>query len=248
MSNGDAVARNDEGVRLLHAGDYEGAVAAFTEALAMDPDFETAYRNRASAFEIQKRLGARKRVKTARARSRHKPEGSSTLFWVLFGLPFLTGGSLALFGFLGIFIDLALSIVWSEIPGGPPIGYSIGDRCGPLVWFGCSVWSLVWIVVGIAFFQWIWYEEWQADRLFKNTAVTTNGTVQVRRFKEVSDGYGGKDTIYYLTVSFRPNQADQMATFEAEVSHDAYDATREGERIKVHYVPSKPEIFLLEGE
>ena len=50
MSTNPAVAKNDEGVRLLDSGDYEGAVAAFTEAIDLNPDFKTAYRNRSQAL------------------------------------------------------------------------------------------------------------------------------------------------------------------------------------------------------
>ena len=50
----DAVAKNSEGLGLLTAGDYEGAIAAFGEAIALEPDWETVYRNRA---EAHRRLG-----------------------------------------------------------------------------------------------------------------------------------------------------------------------------------------------
>ena len=53
MSTNPAVAKNDEGVRLLDSGDYEGAVAAFTEAIDLNPDFVTAFtanRNRSQAL------------------------------------------------------------------------------------------------------------------------------------------------------------------------------------------------------
>jgi tetratricopeptide (TPR) repeat protein len=45
-----AVAGNDEGVRLLDSGDYEGAIAAFTAAIVLDPRFHAAYRNRAQTL------------------------------------------------------------------------------------------------------------------------------------------------------------------------------------------------------
>ena len=44
----------DEGARLLSAGDYEGAIAAYTEAIDLDPSFGWAYYYRA---EARKRLG-----------------------------------------------------------------------------------------------------------------------------------------------------------------------------------------------
>ena len=47
----DAVAKNREGVRLLAARDHKGAIAAFSEAISLDPNFSTSYRNRATAFE-----------------------------------------------------------------------------------------------------------------------------------------------------------------------------------------------------
>ena len=50
MSTNPAVAKNDEGVRLLDSGDYEGAVAAFSQEIDLDPDFKTAYRNRSQAL------------------------------------------------------------------------------------------------------------------------------------------------------------------------------------------------------
>ena len=45
---------NGEGLRLQRAEDYEGAAAAFTEAIALDPGLIGAYRSRAAAYE---RLG-----------------------------------------------------------------------------------------------------------------------------------------------------------------------------------------------
>jgi tetratricopeptide (TPR) repeat protein len=50
MSTDRAIAKNDEGIRLLDSGDYEGAVAAFDEALTLDPSFAAAYRNRSAAL------------------------------------------------------------------------------------------------------------------------------------------------------------------------------------------------------
>jgi len=49
-----AVAKNKEGHRMLETGDLEGAGRAFTEAIASDPDYAEAYRNRAEVF---RRLG-----------------------------------------------------------------------------------------------------------------------------------------------------------------------------------------------
>ena len=68
----DAIAKNDEGVRLLNAGDFEGAVAAFSAAITLDPDFEAAYRNRANALH---RLG---RYQEAQADS-DKAESAKTV-------------------------------------------------------------------------------------------------------------------------------------------------------------------------
>lgn len=52
----EADAWNIKGVRLFNARDYEGAVQAFSAALAIDPHFEAAYRCRAEAL---RRLGRR---------------------------------------------------------------------------------------------------------------------------------------------------------------------------------------------
>ena len=49
-----AVAKDEEGRRMLESGDLEGAGRAFTEAIASDPDYAEAYRNRA---EVLRRLG-----------------------------------------------------------------------------------------------------------------------------------------------------------------------------------------------
>ena len=38
-----------EGIRQLECGDYEGAVAAFTSVIAVNPDLLQAYRDRAEA-------------------------------------------------------------------------------------------------------------------------------------------------------------------------------------------------------
>ena len=46
----DALAKNAEGVRLNQDGDHDGAIKAFTEALALDPDHANIYRNRADAY------------------------------------------------------------------------------------------------------------------------------------------------------------------------------------------------------
>ena len=48
------MAKNNQGMQLLRAGDPEGALAAFDEAIEVDPEFVYAYRNRAEAF---KKLG-----------------------------------------------------------------------------------------------------------------------------------------------------------------------------------------------
>ncbi len=49
-SENDSLAKNAEGVRLHQAGDHEGAVQAFTEALDLDPEHANVYRNRAEAY------------------------------------------------------------------------------------------------------------------------------------------------------------------------------------------------------
>jgi tetratricopeptide (TPR) repeat protein len=56
LSHSDAIAKNDEGMRLLNAEDFEGAVAAFSAALTLYPDFEAAYRNRADALRRLRRV------------------------------------------------------------------------------------------------------------------------------------------------------------------------------------------------
>ena len=45
-----SVEKAKEGARLFEAGDYEGAIAACTEAIEMDSDFMEAYRTRAEAY------------------------------------------------------------------------------------------------------------------------------------------------------------------------------------------------------
>ena len=47
----DAVAKNEDGLRLMKAGDLEGAVQTFTAALDLIPDYQTAVRNRADAYQ-----------------------------------------------------------------------------------------------------------------------------------------------------------------------------------------------------
>ncbi len=49
-----ATVKNDEGLRLLSAGDYQAAITAFTEAIDREPTLQSAYRNRAQAY---RRLG-----------------------------------------------------------------------------------------------------------------------------------------------------------------------------------------------
>jgi len=49
-----ALAKDEEGHRMLESGDLEGAGRAFTEAIASDPDYTEAYRNPAEVF---RRLG-----------------------------------------------------------------------------------------------------------------------------------------------------------------------------------------------
>ena len=46
----EAAAKSEEGVRLMQMGDLERAVAAFTEAIALDPKLYDAYRRRAVAL------------------------------------------------------------------------------------------------------------------------------------------------------------------------------------------------------
>ena len=45
-----AAAKNAEGLKLLSAANYEAAVRAFNEAIALDPDYSLAHRNRAAAL------------------------------------------------------------------------------------------------------------------------------------------------------------------------------------------------------
>jgi len=51
----DAATRNAEGRLLLDAGEYEGAIAALDEAIALCPDLAEAYWNRAEAHRRQGR-------------------------------------------------------------------------------------------------------------------------------------------------------------------------------------------------
>jgi len=60
-----------EGWRLFLAGDYEGAIAAYSEAIALDPNFETAYRERSVAF---RRLGHKNREE-ARIQAQNQTTG-----------------------------------------------------------------------------------------------------------------------------------------------------------------------------
>ena len=52
---GDNLSKNAEGVRLLLAAKYEEAIAAFSEAIDLDPEYISAYRNRAEAYGKLKR-------------------------------------------------------------------------------------------------------------------------------------------------------------------------------------------------
>jgi hypothetical protein len=52
--------RADEALRLFRAGDFEGAVKAFTETIALDPDSAVAYHNRGLAYQ---RLGKEEEAK-----------------------------------------------------------------------------------------------------------------------------------------------------------------------------------------
>ena len=87
MTTDPAVAENDEGVRLLGSRDYEGAVAAFSKAIDLNPDFETAYRNRSRAL---RKLGRFAKAKSDLNRyssnpSRHRAE-SPNWHYALAGL------------------------------------------------------------------------------------------------------------------------------------------------------------------
>ena len=50
----DAIAYNNQGLAKQNLGDYEGAIADYTKALEIDPDFADAYYNRGNA---KKKLG-----------------------------------------------------------------------------------------------------------------------------------------------------------------------------------------------
>ena len=54
VTGDEVIARNVEGRRLLEAGDPAAALSAFDEAIAAEPEFVDAYRNRA---EVHRRLG-----------------------------------------------------------------------------------------------------------------------------------------------------------------------------------------------
>jgi tetratricopeptide (TPR) repeat protein len=144
MTTDPAVAENDEGVRLLGSRDYEGAVAAFSKAIDLNPDFETAYRNRSQAL---RKLGRMAEAKSDLNRydsnpSRHRAEptnwrylraGLRNLF-PSFGLGYLvlhrrtqfkisiaTWFVLFLIGFLLLWTDVGL---WSGV-GLSPLSVSI---------------------------------------------------------------------------------------------------------------------------
>ena len=46
----DSLTKNADGVRLHQAGDHEGAIKAFTEAIDLDPEHANIYRNRAESY------------------------------------------------------------------------------------------------------------------------------------------------------------------------------------------------------
>jgi hypothetical protein len=51
-SDSEAIAKNDEGMRLWHVRDYDAALAALTDAITLNPNFEVAYLHRASLYRI----------------------------------------------------------------------------------------------------------------------------------------------------------------------------------------------------
>ena len=50
VNKSEAIVKSNEGTRLFEAGDVEGAIKAFAEAIKLDPRFEAAYHNRAMAL------------------------------------------------------------------------------------------------------------------------------------------------------------------------------------------------------
>ena len=51
----DALHKNADGVRLHQKGDYDGALKAFGEAIAIEPDHANIYRNRAETYRAMNR-------------------------------------------------------------------------------------------------------------------------------------------------------------------------------------------------
>ncbi len=49
-TNRSGIEKNDEGIKLLHAGEYERALEGFTKAIELYPGFVGAYQNRAEAY------------------------------------------------------------------------------------------------------------------------------------------------------------------------------------------------------
>ena len=67
--------KNQEGLRLVRLGDYEGAIAAFTEAIAENPNSVEAYRSRAEAYrKLGKELKADADLKKARTLTQTIPQ------------------------------------------------------------------------------------------------------------------------------------------------------------------------------
>jgi len=79
----DAVSLNSEGCRLLERGQYEEAIALFSEALRLSPAFYDAYRNRAEAYRSLGRTALAKSDLAAALRlvSKHETRPWHQTWW-----------------------------------------------------------------------------------------------------------------------------------------------------------------------
>ena len=133
-----AIIANDEGLRLLGAGDFQGSIKAFTEAIERDPRLESAYRNRAQAY---RRLGM---IQEAESDLQHVDSRGLSLSSV--GMPKLgISSSAELFEKVAYILAIILAIGFAIFI------WAILGPIGVLTLFGGAlfVWAIKW--------GWIWF-------------------------------------------------------------------------------------------
>ena len=143
-SRREAVARNEEGCRLRSAGDIEGAVAAFSAAIASDPKYVAAHINRAETYRrLEMPDLARADQRRADQLSAQTPPGEEALSRAALRE---TSRSKAVL-FLGAFLNLVPGLGLGYLLAGMPHAFSV-SLIGWMVGFGVLGVTLLLLLLG----------------------------------------------------------------------------------------------------